>query len=159
MRIALIAAMSENEVIGNNNKLPWHFPEELKYFKKMTLGKPIIMGRKTFESMGGRPLPQRKNIILTQDKNYSANDCIVVHSVAEAIKEAEREVSEEIMIIGGANVYQQFLPFATRLYITIVHQECAGDAFFPKLNWEEWGTISEDNTRSEYTIKILDRRR
>jgi dihydrofolate reductase len=155
MQIALIAALTEQGVIGNQNKLPWHFPEELKYFRKVTLGKPVIMGRKTFESLGNRPLPDRKNIILSRDKNFSATDCIVVDSPEAAIKAVEKE--REIMVIGGAQVYQQFLPLATRLYLTIIHQEYVGDAYFPTVNWNEWESIAED-PRDEYTIKIFDKK-
>lgn len=155
MEIALIAAMTTQGVIGYQNKLPWHFPEELKYFKKITLGKPIIMGRKTFESMGKRPLPGRKNIILTQSQNYMADNCIVVDSVKRALEMASE--AEEIMIIGGANVYQQFLPLASRLYITFIHQEYAGDAYFPKVDWDEWEIVSED-PKDDYTIKVFKKR-
>jgi dihydrofolate reductase len=154
MPVALIAAMTEQGVIGYQNKLPWHFPEELKYFKKVTLGKSIIMGRKTFVSLGSRPLPGRKNIILTQDKNFFANDCLVAHSVEEAIKIAGD--SGEIMIIGGAQIYQQFLPLATRLYITIIHQDYPGDTYFPTVDWKEWKTISEES-KNEYTVKVFDK--
>ena len=156
MRISLIAAMSENGVIGNNNALPWHLPEELKYFRSKTLGKPIIMGRKTFESMGNKPLPNRQNIILTHDKNFSREDVFVVHSVDEALKVVG--TCEEVMIIGGASVYQAFLPFTTRLYLTVVHQEYIGDTFFPIINWEEWDSISEQKMDG-FTVKVWDRKK
>jgi len=161
MRIALIAAMTKNNVIGNQNKLPWHFPEELKYFKKITLGKPIIMGRKTFESMGSRPLPNRPNIILTQDKHFLAEGCTIVHSVEEALKVASNKVAgtgnnEEIMVIGGAKIYQQFLPLASRLYLTIIHEEYTGDAYFPVVDWQDWQSISEE-IGNDYTIKVFEK--
>src|SRR5579872_5199461 len=117
MNISLIAAMSQNGVIGQNNKLPWHIPEELKYFKSKTLNKPVIMGRKTFESMGCKPLPNRINIILTKEKSFEAKGCIVVHSIEEALKTVKGY--EEVMVIGGANIYEQFLPLASCLYLTV----------------------------------------
>jgi dihydrofolate reductase len=155
MRISLIAAMSENGVIGNNNALPWHLPEELKYFRKMTLGKPVIMGRKTFQSMGNKPLPNRQNIILTHDKDFLREDALVVHSVDEALKAAGH--CEEVMIIGGASVYQAFLLFTTRLYLTVVHQEYTGDTFFPTINWKEWDRVSEEKMDG-FTVKVWDKK-
>lgn len=143
MLISLIAALSDNAVIGNDNKLPWHFPEDLKYFKEMTVGKPIIMGRKTFASMNHRALPDRHNIILTRDQDFNATNCTVVHSIAQALEAAGD--GQEIMIIGGAEIYQLFLPYASRLYLTFVHQTISGDTFFPALNWQEWQKVSEEN--------------
>lgn len=171
MNIALIAAMTNQGVIGYQNKLPWHFPEELKYFKKITLGKPIIMGRKTFESMGKRPLPGRKNIILTQSKDFIAEGCRVVDSLEQAIEEAlkgdpgsqnsqpsenEKKLAE-IMVIGGAQIYAQFLPLANRLYITFVHQEFPGDTYFPKVQWADWELVSTE-AHNDYTIKVFNKR-
>lgn len=152
--IALIAAMSENGVIGNHNALPWHLPEELKYFKEKTLGKPVIMGRKTFESMGNKPLPNRLNIILTHALDFTAAHCKVVHSTEEALKAAGN--CDEIMIIGGAKVYEAFLPVASRFYLTLVNQNYAGDTYFPKIDWVEWKIISEEK-RDKFTLKIFDR--
>lgn len=154
MRIALIAAMSENGVIGNNNALPWHLPEELKYFREKTRGKPVVMGRKTFESMGSKPLPNRLNIILTHALNVTVPECIVVHSTEEALKAAGN--SEEIMIIGGAKIYEAFLPVASRLYLTIVHQNYVGDTYFPKIDWHQWQMITEEQ-RDGFTLKIFDK--
>lgn len=155
MRIALIAAISENGVIGNQNKLPWHIPEELKYFKKVTLGKPIIMGRKTFQSMGSRPLPGRRNIILTHDAHFQAQGAIVVHSLEEALNEAEG--AEEVMVIGGTNIFEQFLPKASRLYLTRVHQTVVGDAFFPNIDFSQWDII-ETVKGPEFSTQILDKK-
>lgn len=157
MHIALIAAMSENGVIGNTNALPWHLPEELKYFREKTRGKPVIMGRKTFESMGSKPLPNRLNIILTHAKNFLASNCIVVHSTKEALKVAkEAGEDEEIMVIGGAKIYEAFLPVASRLYLTIVHQNYVGDTYFPKFDLHQWKMISEEK-REGFTLKIFDK--
>jgi dihydrofolate reductase len=159
MRIALIAAMTREGVIGNHNTLPWHIPEELQYFKKMTLGKPIIMGRKTFESMNCKPLPKRKNIILTKStfaKDFdSFENCIVVHSINEALSAAQE--SEEVMVIGGAKIYEAFLPLASRLYLTFIEAKYQGDTYFPKIDWEEW-TVIEENNHVLFTTKILDRK-
>lgn len=155
MIISFIAAMSENGVIGRDNKLPWHLPEELQYFKKTTLGKPVLMGRKTFESMNSKPLPGRHNIILSQNMDFKSQDVTVVHSLAEALK-ATKGV-EELMVIGGAKIFELFLPLASRLYLTIVHGQYEGDSYFPRLDWNEWEMISEDD-RGLFTIKIFNRK-
>jgi dihydrofolate reductase len=141
MKIALVAAMSENGVIGNAQKLPWHLPEELKYFRELTLGKPVIMGRQTFESIGSRPLPRRRNIILTRQKDLMATGCEIAHSVTEAITLAGS--SEELMVVGGAEIYEAFLSEAHRIYLTIVHAHYEGDTFFPAVSWNEWELRSE----------------
>ncbi len=140
MRIAAIVAMSENGVIGRDNKLPWHLPADLQYFKKTTMGKPIIMGRKTYESIG-RPLPGRCNIVVTRDAAFQAPGCVVVHTVDAAFAAAPAE-SEEIFIIGGAQLYETMLPKLQRLYVTLVHATVQGDAYFPHIDetlWQEHG--------------------
>lgn len=142
MQIALIAALSDNGVIGRNNQLPWHYPEDLKYFRRMTLHKPIIMGRKTWESMGGKPLPLRHNIVLTQDLNFTAIGCTVAHSKQEALDLSVP--AEEVMIIGGEKIFQLFLEDATRLYLSFIHETIEGDTFFPQVNWQDWKKISEE---------------
>ncbi|MDH5444107.1 MAG: type 3 dihydrofolate reductase [Gammaproteobacteria bacterium] len=139
MKISMIAAMANDRVIGINNTLPWKLPNDMKWFRQHTLGKPIIMGRKTFESFGSKPLPQRTNIIITRDQNYQAKESIVVHSIDEAIK-AAGDV-DEVMIIGGASFYEQMLPKADRLYLTFVHSKVEGDAWFPEWNESEWKEI------------------
>lgn len=154
MRISLIAAMSQNGVIGRNNQLPWHLPEELKHFRTTTAGKPVLMGRKTFESIG-KPLPGRHNIILTQDQNFSAAGCTVVHSLEAGLK-AAGEV-EELMIIGGAKVYELCLPIVSRLYLSIIQETVEGDTYFPKINWGDWEMISQQQNQ-EFTVKIWDRK-
>ncbi len=136
MKIAMIAAMTDEGVIGIENRLPWKLPNDMKWFRQHTLGKPIIMGRKTFESFGSKPLPDRTNIIITRDQAYQAEDSIVVHSIEEALQ-AVGEV-DEVMIIGGASFYEQMLPRADRLYLTFVHSKIAGDAWFPEVNFTEW---------------------
>jgi len=140
MKISLIAAMTKKGVIGKAQKLPWHLPEELKYFRQLTTDKPIIMGRQTFESIG-RPLPNRHNIVLTRQKDFTAVDITIVQSVDEAIKAAG--TSEEIMVAGGAEIYQAFLLRAERLYLSIISQDYEGDTFFPSVEWHNWQLVSE----------------
>lgn len=155
MRIALIAAMSENGVIGNHNALPWHLPEELKYFREKTRDKPVIMGRKTFESIGNKPLPNRLNVILTHALHFTAPDCKVVHSVEDALK-AAGDYCEEIMVMGGAEIYKAFLPVASRIYLTVIHQIYAGDTVFPIVDWHTWKILSEEK-RDGFTLKVFDK--
>jgi len=126
--ISLIAAMAKNRVIGKNNEMPWHLPADLKHFKAVTLGKPIIMGRKTYESIG-RPLPGRTNIVISTNKAYTLEGCETATSLEEAIK-LVKEV-EEVMIIGGGFLYSQTLKFADKLYLTFIDLEEDGDTFFP----------------------------
>jgi len=141
MFLSLIAALTPNRVIGANNRLLWRLPAELQYFKKTTLGKPIIMGRKTHESIG-RALPGRRNIIISRDKNFKAAECEVVHSLDDAL--ALVKDNEEVMVIGGAQIYQQALPLAQRLYLTLVHHEFAGDVFFPEWHAAQWHEVSRE---------------
>lgn len=134
--ISLIAAMAENRVIGIDNKLPWKLPADMKWFRDITLGKPIVMGRKTFESFGAKPLPQRTNIVVTADKNYRADGAVVAHSIDEALRAAG--AAPEVMIIGGASFYAQLLPRANRIYLTVVHHDFNGDAWFPEFDRSAW---------------------
>lgn len=136
MRISLIWAMDDNRLIGRNNHLPWKLPADMKWFRQHTLGKPIVMGRKTYESFGGKPLPERINIVITHDDHYQSEGAMIVHSIEEAIRAAGD--AQELMIIGGASFYQQMLPRADRLYVTRVHGQFEGDAWFPPYNEEEW---------------------
>lgn len=138
MKISAIVAISQNNVIGQNNQLPWHLPADLQHFKSITMGKPILMGRKTFQSIG-RPLPGRQNIILTQDKNFIAKDCIIAHSIAEALQMVAKQ--PEIFIIGGAALFVEMLPHIDTLYLTLIHHTFEGDTFFPVLNKEDWQEI------------------
>lgn len=146
MVISIIAAIAKNGVIGKDNRLPWHLPADFKHFKDKTLGKPVIMGQKTFESIG-KPLPGRKNIVLSLDKNFSPSGCIVARSVEDALK-AAGDV-EEVMICGGASVYKQFLPLAHKLYLTLIDEYCDGDAFFPEFNWSDWQEIEKINNQPD----------
>ena len=154
MLISLIAAMSENKVIGRDNMLPWHYPEDLQYFKRMTLGKPVVMGRKTFASLNNRPLPGRQNIILSQDSRFAAPGCTVVFSEFEAIEAAKN--CEELMVIGGAKIYELFLPLSRRIYLTLIHQVIEGDVYFPLVDWQKWEKVSEED-KGEFSWIIYDK--
>lgn len=156
--LALIVAMSENGVIGHHNRLPWHLPADLRHFKRLTIGKPVIMGRKTYESIG-KPLPERTNIIITHDNHFQATSCVVVNSIEAALKAATLTNSEEIFIIGGAALYKQMLPLIQRIYLTMIHHIFAGDAYFPELNsteWEEKERIThEKDTANPYSYSFV----
>lgn len=143
-KVSLIAAMGKNRVIGSNNQLPWHLPADLQHFKALTMGKPIVMGRKTYESIG-KALPGRTNIVLTSHSNFSAPDCQICHSLADAFQVAA-DVSE-IMVIGGAAIFEQCLPLAQTMYLTIIQQDFAGDTYFPKWSPAEWQEVE----RQDYT--------
>ncbi|MFE8072747.1 type 3 dihydrofolate reductase [Marinobacteraceae bacterium S3BR75-40.1] len=167
MRKTLMVAMAENRVIGCNNKLPWYLPEDLRYFKRTTTGKPIIMGRKTFESIG-RPLPGRTNIVVTRDPEWSRDGVAVVGDIDAAFERAEDQATidgtEELVVIGGGEIYHAVLPRMDRLYVTQVHAEVEGDAYFPLVNWKEWEEVArEDHDASEnnpypYSFLIFERR-
>lgn len=166
IKLSLIVAMAQNRVIGINNNLPWHLSEDLKYFKRVTMGKPIIMGRKTFESIG-KPLPGRTNIVVTRNQKYTADGIKVVHSLDEAIQLCENialiDESEEALVIGGAELYQQALTRAERLYLTEVHAEVHGDAFFPEFDRDDWQEIGREDFQAlepnpyDYSFIVLER--
>jgi dihydrofolate reductase len=130
--------MDNNRVIGKNNDIPWRLPKEWQYVRKTTMGHPIIMGRKNYESIG-RALPGRRNLILTRDQAYSAEGCEIVHSAEDAIKVCQNE--DEIFVFGGEQVYNLFLPYVGKMYITIIDYEFDGDTYFPKVNFEEWNEV------------------
>lgn len=160
MHISLIVALAENHVIGANNRLLWRLPAELQYFKKTTMGKPIIMGRKTHESIG-RALPGRHNIVISRQADFQAEGCDVVDSLDAAL--ALVKDCEEVMIIGGAQIYQQALPLADRLYLTWVHHHFEGDTFFPTWSPEQWREISREQRAADeqnpydLTFTVLER--
>ena len=157
MGLSLIVARASNGVIGKDNQLPWRLPADLKYFKAVTMGKPIVMGRKTFESIG-RPLPGRHNIVVTRNPDFTSNGITVVHSVEAAIA-AAIEVAE-IMLIGGTELYKLSLPLADRIYLTEIHQDFDGDAHFPVLE-SRWREISREDHISDdglgYSFCILEK--
>jgi dihydrofolate reductase len=142
--ISLIWAMDDNGLIGVENRLPWKLPADMKWFRRHTLGKTIVMGRKTFESFGGKPLPERINIVITRDMGYQAPGAIVVHSIDEALQAASGQ--PEIFIIGGASFYEQMLSRADRLYITQVHGVFSGDAWFPRFDMTEWRLVTSEES-------------
>ncbi len=152
MRIALIWAMARNGVIGRDNKLPWYLPEDLKYFKRVTTGKPVIMGRKTYDSIG-RPLPNRTNIVVTRDASLTLPGVKVVTSLDDALDlaRAESVISdvEEVIVMGGAEIYAQALPHADRLYVTLVHAEVEGDAVFPPIDLDEYQELAREDFKAE----------
>jgi dihydrofolate reductase len=139
--VALVVARARNGVIGKNNQLPWHLPNDLAFFKRITMNKPLIMGRNTWQSLG-KPLPGRDNIVVTRQTNFQAEGAWVVHSIESALTLAstlaDARHSDEIMIIGGAQLYADAMPFTTRAYMTEVDADIEGDTFFPTLNHKEW---------------------
>lgn len=147
---SLISAMSINGVIGNDGTLPWHFPSDLKYFKEKTLGKPVIMGRKTFEAEGmPKPLPKRRNIIVTRNQNYNTPYKVeVVHSLDQAINLCNEE---EIFIIGGAQLYKEAIDIVDKLYITFINEEYEGDTFFPSFDWQNFTMLSSETIEEKGT--------
>lgn len=151
MKIALIVAAANNNVIGINNRLPWHLPEDLRYFKAVTMGKPIVMGRKTYESIG-KPLPGRLNIVMTRQAQWQAEGVCVAHNFEDARLLAEAvsvdNPTQELMIIGGADLYAALLDKVEKIYLTRVDMEPEGDAFFPEVNLSEWSLVSEQAAHS-----------
>jgi len=133
--LSLIWAMDENRLIGSNNALPWHLPADMQWFRRQTMGKPVLMGRKTFDSIG-KPLPGRQNIIMTRQRGLAIEGCTVVYSLAEALAAAGD--AEEIMVIGGAEIYARLLPAARRLYMTRIEHAFEGDSWFPEFDASDW---------------------
>jgi len=158
--LSIIAALAENRVIGRDNRLPWHLPADLAHFKRLTMGRPIIMGRRTWESLPGL-LPHRTHIVVTRDRDYRVEGGFVVHSIAQAVEFAGD--AEEIMVVGGANLYAQTIPLASRMYLTYVHQWVDGDSVFPDYEQSEWYEAAcEDHAADErnpfpYSFVTLER--
>lgn len=132
--ISLIACMDRNRVIGKDNQMPWHLPADLKHFKATTMGHPIVMGRKTYESIG-KPLPGRTNIILTRDKEFVAEGCQIMHSIDDVLA-----LEEDVFVTGGENIFKQFMSAAERMYLTVIDEEFDGDTYFPEIN-SSWKPI------------------
>jgi len=161
-----MVAAAENGVIGRNNSLPWHLPQDLRNFKRVTMGKPIVMGRKTFESIG-RPLPGRCNIVISQNPDYSAAGVRLVASLEEALVLAEHvatvDGAPEAVVIGGAEIYALALPRADRLYLTRIHAAVEGDARLPPINWGEWREVgrerhaADDHNPHDYSFLVYER--
>ena len=166
MKLALICAMAKNRTIGRNNSLPWHLPEDLKYFKHTTMGSTIIMGRKTWESIG-RALPGRTNIVITSNADYKAEGAKVVGSLQAALELVESisiiDGSDEAFVIGGAGLYKEALPYAQRFHLTRVHADVKGDTFLPEFNEAEWSEVSREEFKKsetnpyDYSICVLER--
>ncbi|QNH63625.1 dihydrofolate reductase [Hymenobacter sediminicola] len=140
--LAFVVAIAENNVIGNDNQLLWHLPDDLKHFKRLTQGHPVVMGRRTYESIG-RPLPNRTNIVVTRQAGWQAPGCEVAYSVPDALEQAA-QLDEEVFVIGGAEIYRQALPAADVIYLTEVHHTFEGDVVFPELNNTEWREESRE---------------
>ena len=141
--ISIIVAIAENMAIGKNNDLLWHIPEDLKRFKLITKGHPVIMGKRTYQSLPRRPLPYRRNIVITDIKGEEIEGCEMAYSIEEAL--AKCDPAEENFIIGGASVYRQFLPYTDRLYLTFVHKSFDGDVFFPEIDFSQWKLNSKED--------------
>ena len=148
MKITLIAAMAENRVIGRDNALPWHLPADLARFKQRTEGHVVIMGRRTFESVG-RPLPNRRSIVVTRKHDYHPPGAEIAHSLDEAIERGRETEREEIFILGGAEIYALALPDVDRLELTIVHADVSGDTFFPECDLSEWKLIDQQRHEAD----------
>ncbi|MFF2015067.1 dihydrofolate reductase [Paenibacillus sp. NPDC058177] len=140
MSISMIWAMDIKGVIGKDNSMPWHLPRDFAFFKSETMGKTMLMGRKTWDSLGGKPLKGRTSIVLTRDHSFTAEGAEVVHTLEEALQAAKR--TDELMIIGGAEIYRIVLPYADKLIVTRIEHDFAGDTFFPDVNWDEWKEVS-----------------
>ena len=170
MNISIISAVANNNVIGNNNKLLWYLSDDLKRFRTLTLDHVIIMGQKTFESLGGLPLPRRFNIIISDDyefktDNIKMDDCdiYVVHSIEHALDTAEyyNDNDLEVFIIGGGSIYKQFMKYCQRLYITRIYKDFEGDAFFPEINLDEWKLVwneKKNGDEFEYEYQIYNKK-
>jgi len=167
--ISLIVATAHNNVVGLNNRMPWHLPADLQYFKATTMGKPLILGRKTWESIGGRPLPGRPHFVISRQTNLPLAGATTVASLTEALAAAAQWLTEhapeekEIMVIGGGEIYRQALPLARRVYRTLIDLAVQGDTFFPALNEEEWQVVSEREVAAmedapAHTYQVLERR-
>ena len=161
--ISIIVAVSEDFGIGKNNELLWHIPEDLRRFKRLTLGKTVIMGRKTWESLPVKPLAGRKNIVVTDIPHDCCNGAELAYSIEDALKRCSR--NEEVFIIGGGSIYLQFMPFADRLYITHVHKKRSADIFFPEIDRKTWKVIDKEEHKPKdkddipYTYIIYERKK
>jgi len=151
MLISLIVAVSENNVIGRKNDLPWHLPADMKYFKDTTMGHCVVMGRKNFDSIPDkyRPLEGRTNIVVTRQKNFHAPGVITVHSISEAIEAAKLKNETECFIIGGGEIFAQAIKLCDRIYLTRIHHKIEGDVFFPKVSKEEWKEVSRKDVSAD----------
>ncbi len=151
MNLSIIVAISENNAIGKNNELLWHLPQDLKRFKAITTGHTIIMGRKTFDSIG-KPLPNRRSVVITRDENFHHEGVTVVHSIKEALATVASE--KEVFIIGGGEIYKETLPLVDKIYLTTVHKSFEADTFFPKIDLSQWAIIEEEKLPQDEKNKL-----
>ncbi|WOZ36352.1 dihydrofolate reductase [Paenibacillus polymyxa] len=160
MSISMIWAMAQNGVIGRDNSLPWRLPRDMAFFKEQTINKTVLMGRKTWESFGGKSLPNRCNVVLTRDESYQAEGAEVIHTLEEGLQLAQQE---ELMVIGGAEIYSLFWPHADRLIVTRIEETFEGDTTFPDLDWSDWTIVSEtpgikdDKNLYDYRFVVYER--
>ncbi|MGW8441975.1 dihydrofolate reductase [Paenibacillus sp. S33] len=160
MGISMIWAMAQNGVIGRDNKLPWRLPRDMAFFKEQTINKTVLMGRNTWESFGGKSLPNRRNVVLTRDQCYQVEGAEVIHSLEEGLQLAKQE---ELMVIGGAEIYALFWPHADRLIVTRIEETFEGDTTFPELDWNGWNIVSEtpgikdDRNPYEYRFVVYEK--
>lgn len=165
MRISLVVAKSLNGVIGADNKLPWHLKGDLQHFKKITTGHHVLLGRKTFESLGSKPLPGRMHLVVSSTPQPATDQVLWFNSIFRAIKHAERQGEKELFVIGGAQIYKACLSLVDRIYLTEVQAEVKGDTYFPAISLKNWTLVSEqvfpksEDNPMGYTIKVLDRKR
>lgn len=164
MIVSAIVATTENWVIGKDNEIPWYLSDDFKYFKKTTMRHHIIMGRKTYKSIG-RPLPKRTNIVLTRNPFYIIQNCLMANSIQQALEIAYDNGEEEAFIIGGGNIYKESFSLLDRIYLTVVHTELEGDTFFPVLDKNEWQEVSSSERHSanekndfDFTFKVFERK-
>jgi len=161
MKLSLIAALAQNHVIGKNNRLVWHLPADMKFFRNTTMGHTLIMGRKTFESFG-KLLPGRKSIVITRQAGWRYEGALVVHSFAEAMQSAMQ--NEEVFVIGGAEIYRQAMPYCSRMYLTVVHHDFEGDTVFPPVDFSEWNLVSDEKHMADeknaydYSFRLYERK-
>ncbi|MGR6763329.1 dihydrofolate reductase [Paenibacillus sp. T2-29] len=160
MSISMIWAMAQNGVIGRDNSLPWRLPRDMAFFKEQTINKTVLMGRKTWESFGGKSLPNRRNVVLTRDEHYQAEGAEVIHTLEEGLQLAQEE---ELMVIGGAEIYSLFWPHADRLIVTRIEETFEGDTTFPELDWSSWTIVNEtpgikdDKNLYDYRFVVYER--
>ncbi|WP_151736313.1 dihydrofolate reductase ['Paenibacillus yunnanensis' Narsing Rao et al. 2020] len=140
MSISMIWAMARNGVIGKDNDMPWHLPRDFDYFKRETLGKRMLMGRKTWDSLGGKPLRGRTSIVITRDRSFAPEGARVIHTLEEALAEGRKD--DELMVIGGAEIYKMMLPYADKLLVTRIDEDFPGETVFPEVDWSQWREVS-----------------
>ncbi len=161
-QLSIIVAIAQNNAIGKNNDLLWHLSEDLKRFKKITLNHTVVMGLNTFYSLPVHPFPNRRNIVIVDDKSVKIEGCEMAYSIQEAVDLCAQ--NEESFICGGGSIYRQFLPLANRLYLTVVHRDFDADTFFPEINYEEWNLVEEsermfdEKTQLSYSYLIYERK-